>query len=228
MQDLKKKWLEILFVKEFLSYAKDPSAQGVERFTHLIARMRQTGSDKLYGEILDHLKTDPKAKRLIEERYLPKPLPTSELLLLPEGSLGYLFGKHLTDNNLKQEIYAQFEIKSDIEYVSFRGGQLHDVLHVVTGFGIDHMGEFAIQAFTFAQIKSPLVAVFLAGDLLYSSRRGPNFAFNAFKAMAEGFLLGCRLPNFYGVKWEEMFGRNLEEVRSELGIRNSALAFNKV
>ena len=74
------------------------------------------------------------------------------------------------------DIYARFEIRSEIEYVSFRGGQLHDIWHFVTSFDVDHFGEFALQAFTFAQIKSPIVAMFLAGALLYSSRSGPQFS----------------------------------------------------
>lgn len=212
-------WHKLLVIKEFLSYAKDPSAEGVARFIHLFKRIRRRGSEILFKEMLEHIRSDENANRLIDERYLPKPFTQEDLQHYPQKTLGEQFGLFLKKNNLKLDIYARFEIKSDIEYVSFRGGQVHDIWHVVTGFDVDHFGEFALQAFTFAQTKSPIVAMFLAGDILYASGKGPAFSFKALQAVTEGFSLGCRVPNFYGVKWEECFSMDLEKLRQILGLK---------
>ena len=218
----RKMYFQFLFLLEFLSYAKQPSAKAVESFILLVRRARRGATTTLYYEMLEHIKSDQDAKQLIEERYLPRQNSLLELQRYPKLSLGAEFARHLSENNLELEIYAQFEIESEIEYISFRGGQLHDIWHVVTGYGVDYFGEFAVQAFTFAQTKSPIVAMFLAGDLLFSSRKGPAFSFRALQAITDGFLLGCRLRNFYGVRWEDCFSKNLNDLRTELGIGSSA------
>lgn len=210
----------IFFLIHFIRYAQDPSAKGVERFMHFMRHLRKTKRFEAQNEeILDHIKKDKYAAKIIEERYLPEKITVEELAIYPKDSLGHEFYKFLKLNSLELNIYANFQVNSPIEYISYRGGQLHDLLHVLTGFGVDHFGEFSVQAFTFAQTKSPMVGLFLAGDLLYASRKGPNWAFDAFNAMVQGFQLGLKSKNFYSIKWENRFSHNLNQLRFEMGLQ---------
>lgn len=212
-------WYQLKFIKEFLMYAKNPSAEAVERFILFTKSVRRHRPSAAVDEIVNHILSDENARTLVMQRYRENSvLKIQDLLVFPEGTLGSALGRHLVENKLDVEIYARFQVTSDIEYISFRGSQVHDIWHVVAGYGVDHFGEFAVQAMTLAQTRSPLVAIFLAGDLLYASRKGAHWSFQAMKAMVQGFSLGASCKNLYGVAWEDRLGENLKDLRREVGI----------
>jgi ubiquinone biosynthesis protein Coq4 len=51
------------------------------------------------------------------------------------------------DNNIRP--LSHDEPQTDIDYVQIRLGACHDVWHVVTGYGVDKIGEEELQAFTY-------------------------------------------------------------------------------
>ena len=71
----------------------------------------------------------------------------------PPGSLGHAWAQHLDDNGLKPFDYGP------------RRQQLHDGVHVLTGYGTDPLGEAEVQAFLLGAKFYPANLVVLLGLL---------------------------------------------------------------
>lgn len=208
---------QLKFYWALIRYSMDPSAAAVEKAVLVIQKLRQSQPNNRTTavEILDHVALDPKAKMLISDRYgLEKVFTLQELETFPEDSLGFALFQHLSKNNLKVNIHAVFKVNSDLEYISFRSSQLHDFWHVLLDKGVSHLDEFCVQAFTFAQTKSPLLGFFLAGDIIYSAKKGPRFLYAAISAIALGFNIGGDCKSVFGFPWEDNLATPLQAVRN--------------
>jgi ubiquinone biosynthesis protein COQ4 len=65
---------------------------------------------------------------------------------LPEGTLGREFARYFRDNKISP-FETTFEIKNDIDFIGKRYRETHDLLHVLTGYGTDVVGEMELQAY---------------------------------------------------------------------------------
>ncbi len=217
LEKFKASFYQLKFYLALIGYSTDPSAAAVEKTVLTIQKLRQTQPHNRTAavEMIDHISSDPKAKKLISDRYgLDKAFTLQELEKFPGDSLGFALFQHLSANNLKVDIHAVFKVNSDLEYISFRSSQLHDFWHVLTNKGVSHLDEFCVQAFTFAQTKSPLLGFFLAGDIIFSAKRGPRFCYAAIKAIATGFQIGGDCKNVFGFPWEDNLATPLIAVRN--------------
>src|SRR5262245_9515257 len=91
---------------------------------------------------------------------------------------------------------------------------MHDLLHVVTGYGTDELGEACLLAFTYVQNRTrgllPVVWALRARLWLHF----PGVRMGA--AIREGFELGRRAAWFAAQDWESLLRRPLAEVRTSL------------
>lgn len=169
-------------------------------------------------ELFNFTTQEPEVISLVRERYL-KPVPNlNRLRNLPEGSLGRAYARHLDDNNFDPNYYRKIEVRNDTDYILMRIRQTHDIWHVVTGFDTDALGEIAIKGVELSQTHRPMAAVICAGGIFRYMLKQPAEFGKCIEAIAAGYSLGLKARPLLGVKWEEMWDRQLDELRASLKI----------
>jgi len=165
--------------------------------------------------------------RVEENRYLPPLLDNHDWLRsLPEGSLGrayldFMISEGLTAQGLVDE-YSASGISRDyghplMEYFANRSRDTHDMLHVLTGFGRDALGEASVLGFTHAQ-RSGLGVIFIAyGAALEIRKTAPKDA-PIFKSIREARKMGKAAKDIVYEDLMALLPLPLEEVRERLNI----------
>lgn len=172
---------------------------------------------------------DPAGQRLLERR--PSLLDTlsdrEALLRMPEGSFGRTYAeimerRELSPDGLVEADEAAMDSMDrepvddpDREYVGDRMRDMHDLWHVLTGYGMDEAGESANLAFSAAQVPNLGMGVLVYASALVGPKdlrfTWPRYLFAAWRR-------GKATP-FLGVApYEELLPLPLETVRRELGI----------
>jgi len=90
---------------------------------------------------------------------------------------------------------------------------LHDVFHVLAGYGRDLHGEAAVLAFTLAQTGNLGVAFIVLTVL-----RRAGFRSQLGRLIREAFGRGRRATWLLDLDWEQLLARPLAELRAELGV----------
>jgi ubiquinone biosynthesis protein Coq4 len=180
-----------------------------------------------YQITLQTLMSDPKTKELIETRYQANAEVNWNLLKsLPEKTLGHEFAKFMNNPDvtpIDKLPENGSNISPEIDYLRQRIRLIHDIHHVVCAYPADELGEMGISAFYVAQINSPLNSVLLGLGLIKCTIKYPKRLPELMDAISEGWMLGKKSPNLFGIKWEEMWSLPVSEVRQHLGLQTSAL-----
>lgn len=144
---------------------------------------------------------------------------------LSAGSLGrayleFIEREGLSPEGFQQEMQASGEDNSDLDEdrhrFLYRCRHTHDLLHVVTGYGRDFIGEIALLAFTYQQSKLRTFAVLSSFGLITAYRKYQGLPARA--AVMEGHRIGKTERSLFFADWESLFEKPLEEVRREYGI----------
>lgn len=175
-----------------------------------------------YQITLKILNSDPKTKELIDTRYMADhEVDWAYLKSLPEESLGFQFAKFMNNPDvtpIEKLPENGSNISPEIDYLRQRIRIVHDIHHVVCGYPADEMGEMGISAFYVAQINSPLNSVLLGIGLIICTIKSPTRLHELMETIAQGWYLGKKTPNIFGIKWEEMWTMPVSEIRAKLGI----------
>lgn len=94
---------------------------------------------------------------------------------------------------------------------------LHDVGHVLTGYGRDPLGELCLLAFTCAQNGHAGMAMIVVLGMLKALRQKGGSAVAG--AVFEGWRHGRKAQWLAEQDWEALLARPLEAVRDELGVQ---------
>jgi ubiquinone biosynthesis protein COQ4 len=165
------------------------------------------------------------ARILREERELYDILSDIDRLgAMPEGSLGRAIWTFYTT----EEISAQ-GLKGASEAAAgetgFFGGndnrarfarrlrELHDVFHVLTGYGRDMRGEIACLAFTYSQTKNTGI-----GYVALRVLRGAGWRSEMGRVIRQGYWRGRRADWLIDQDWEALLPQPLEQLREDLGV----------
>jgi ubiquinone biosynthesis protein Coq4 len=95
--------------------------------------------------------------------------------------------------------------------------ETHDIVHVLTGFGIDGPGELGLQAFNLAQNRSPLAVMLIFGGMLNSLQNDEPLE-PLLSALARGFELGLQAPCVIAYRLEDGWDRPLADWQRQLGL----------
>jgi ubiquinone biosynthesis protein Coq4 len=150
------------------------------------------------------------------------------LCSLPPGTLGRVYGDHmrangldpdeLPDNGDRASKASNLPFAEDILFIRAHIYDTHDVWHVVTGFGTDIAGELGLQAFVGAQYPYALPAFLLGIGFLNAAMFGTGDLTRRLDAISRGWEIGRRARPLFGVRWDEMWTRPLDEVRRALEV----------
>jgi ubiquinone biosynthesis protein COQ4 len=165
-----------------------------------------------------HLLEHPAMAALVAENWRPARIDLDALAQLPPGSLGHTYASQLRSLGITPEsVIDPRPITSPADYLVHRFRETHDIVHVLTGFGIDGVSELGLQAFNLAQNRSPLAVMLIFGGLLKSLQDDEPLA-PLLSALARGFELGLRAELVIAARLEEGWQRPLEDWRRELNL----------
>ncbi|WP_225207371.1 ubiquinone biosynthesis protein COQ4 [Novosphingobium huizhouense] len=148
------------------------------------------------------------------------------LRAMPEGSVAHAYcdfmeREGLTAQGLVDEFdkFAADKPKFDDQFVWYlnRMRDVHDLLHVLTGYGRDALGEACVLAFTYSQQPSPahLFIGYMAG---LNMKKQVKSDAPVLKAVREGQRLGKACPRLCEQSVLDLLPMPLEEARAKLNI----------
>jgi ubiquinone biosynthesis protein COQ4 len=149
------------------------------------------------------------------------------LAALPAGTLGRLYyefmaAEHLSAQGLVQASNFQESLPPGEDMTLFRerSREMHDLLHIVTGYGRDPLGEACVVAFTFAQTKLKGFAVIATVASRRISQALPGQPVR--RAVLEGFRRGRHAGWLIAADLESLLNQPVEAVRAQFGIAPAA------
>jgi ubiquinone biosynthesis protein COQ4 len=164
---------------------------------------------------------DAQGAAALRERPRIGKLDLHALAAMPEGTLGHAFGRHMLDAGLDPSALPALPSNTELEFIDAHLYETHDIWHVITGFGTDVADELGLQGFYLAQFPARLSLAILSGGLLNTLVDPRAFAERdrRMDAIVAGWTMGRAARPFFGVRWAEMWGRPLEDVRRELNVK---------
>jgi ubiquinone biosynthesis protein COQ4 len=162
---------------------------------------------------------NPAGKKLYDERRTidSRTMDIDALAALPEGTLGHAYATFLRSRGLTPEVFdgAPAGIADPRRsYIVQRMRQTHDLWHVVTGCETDPAGEVALQAFLYAQTRTPGSALLAAAGMLRILRTSPAIV----RDVIALYRAGARARSLPSFAWEDHWDKPLSEVRAMLGL----------
>jgi len=143
------------------------------------------------------------------------------LKALPAGALGRAYHEFMAAEDLSAEglVKASTIPHSTDDSIWFRerNREMHDLLHVVTGYGRDPLGEACLVAFSYAQtgqLGFAVIAMF-AGRRI--SRARPSQPI--WRAIWEGYRRGRRARWLIGADWETLLSQSVETIREQFRVK---------
>ena len=217
------------FVEKFFRSVDRPLEYGVYQLFHEWWEKAPQSAIDAYSQELASL---PGAREFLEARHLPPPLSIERLSECAEGTLGHAYRAFIVDNDLLVDLardYRAFNeelsasgkldrLPDDLSYTIVRGFQIHDFLHVLTGFDSSLMGELSQAGFHFAQLRFPYHAMRIAVTTAHMAFLRPDISVAAMDAIVAGWSYGRACPNLHFTRWEEEIDKPLRDVRRNHGL----------
>lgn len=167
-------------------------------------------------QALRHLLSDRHFKALVDEEWRPERIDLQHLQTLPKGSLGRCYADQLISQGITPDtLIDPTPVSNANEFVVHRVRETHDIVHVLTGFGLDGDSEIGLQGFNLAQNRSPVAVMLIFGAML-SSLQNDEPLEPLLRALAHGFQMGLNADLVIGRKLEEGWERPLNDWREEL------------
>jgi len=149
----------------------------------------------------------------------------SALEQLPGDSLGRCYARFMREADLSAEglVEASEEggrergepLDADRTWFYERLRDMHDLWHVVTGYGRDVAGEAALLAFTYAQTRNRGIGAIV----LAAIAKGPKSLDLAWpRYLLRAWRRGHRAVLLAAAAWEDLLALPLEEARRRLGV----------
>lgn len=116
-----------------------------------------------------------------------------------------------------RETAPEIDAPHPVVWFSRRLRDVHDIWHVLTGYGTDALGEACVVSFSYAQTRN-LGFGFIGWGAAREIQR-ENRSVPARRAVLQAWLNGRRAQWLPGLDYEALFAEPLETARARLGIR---------
>ena len=174
----------------------------------------------LFAQSMAHLLSHPRFRALADERWRPPVISLRELSQLPVGTLGNTYSDALIKQGFSpDDLMDKGDVKDLKSFVSHRLHETHDIIHVLTGFGTDLVGEMGLQAFELAQNRAPLAVLLISGSLLRALQHDEPLE-PLLVAISRGFEMGMNADLVVAYKLEDHWDLSISEWRKILGIKS--------
>jgi ubiquinone biosynthesis protein COQ4 len=211
--NLKQRLQSLRMVAGLAAFLKHP-----DQLDSVFGVARSLQDSPLALQMQRHLLGLPAMAALVAEQWRPAPIDLAALEQLPPGSLGHTYAHQLRQQGLTPDsLIDPSPIRTPEEYLVHRLRETHDIVHVLTGFGVDGPGELGLQAFNLAQNRSPLAVMLIFGGMLTALQNDEPLA-PLLHALARGFEMGLAARCVIAEKLEEGWQRPLAEWRQQLDL----------
>lgn len=179
--------------------------------------------DAIYGQVMG----DETGRRILCEgrSLLPVLLDRDALRSLPSDSLGGEYVRFVEENEIDVVGFAEASLRhmaredyatDEAWTLANRLRDIHDIVHVISGYGTDLLGEMCTLAFGIRQDPRPRATCFqIRTNVSIYHRHGLR---HAEAAIGQAFRRGRRVGLMVGADWEAMLDWRLDDVREQLGI----------
>ena len=179
--------------------------------------------DAIYRRVM----ADPTGRRLLREgRSLhPALLDFARLRALPDGTLGREYLRFMERNRIDVVSFAEASLRhmqredyatDEAWALANRARDVHEIVHLISGYGTDVLGEMCELAFNIREDPRPK-ATWLAvrGNIAKFRRMG---AHHAEPVIRQAWARGQKAGLMVGTDWEALLDRPLADIREQLGI----------
>ena len=187
---------------------------------------------------VDLLMADDAFRSFIDEGRYGQSLDLDALGNFPDGSLGRCYRDWIADNGLAAAIatdYRQFHdrlersgrldgMPTELRFAILRGFQVHDFLHVLTGYNATSRGELALQAFSLAQFPFPYFGIWMSVVTTRMTFHDPRVITMTMDSITDGWRYGQATNNLMVQPWEDMLGEPLHVLRERFAVVPSPFA----
>lgn len=186
----------------------------------LIAALGEaTATPYFIYRLRDAMLSNPTGRRILRDRprITSKSMNMKYLRSLPENTLGRSYVSWLDREGVSPDTRDTVKYIDNEEgaYVMQRYRECHDFYHALTGLPVMVEGEVALKAFEFTNTLLPMTGLSMfAAARLKSAERARLFKIYLPWALSNG-LNSKEIINVY---WEEQLERDVNELRTELGI----------
>lgn len=196
-----------------------------EQVFELIDALAGNSGERLFQRFL----RNPDAPRLLDEKpsLLRALSDRAALEALPAGTLGREYARFmraggidaqgLVDASEEADRSSREDTPIDAERMWFydRLRDMHDLWHVLTGYGRDLAGEAALLAFTHAQTRNRGIAAIVLAAIV----KGPKtLDLNWPRYLVRAWRRGRRARMLPAARWEELLPLRLDEARRRLAV----------
>lgn len=158
-------------------------------------------------------------RRLLTERPRldGRSVSLATLLALPPRSLGHAYASYFEANGITPFDPPKLPVETDEDYVATRLRDVHDVFHVVTGYGTDDIGELELQWFNLGNLGwGPLPFLVIAASFFMGRMTKYGGLWPVWKRACAAYRRGRQSRAFASVVWEDYWSMPIHEVRALL------------
>ena len=218
------------FAEKFLTAADRPLDYGVYFLFHeWWTEAPQDAIDAYLAE----LRSLPGAAEFLAARHLAEPLSLERLEDCAPGTLGEGYRRFIVDNGLMENLardYRAFNeqltasgkldrLPEDMSFAIVRGFQIHDFLHVMTGFRLEADSvSLPRPRSTTPSCSFPYHAMRMAVTTAHFAFVAPQHTTEGMDAIVAGWQLGRASQNLHFERWEDQLDVPIAEIRERVGI----------
>ncbi len=192
---------------------------------------------KSIERLMSRFLSTPQGREILEREHglLDVLADRKALMAMPEGSFGRTYVEWIVREQISAEglvaateaaARGEGELEGPYFVLGCRMREMHDMLHVITGYGRDLVGEVGVLAFTYAQTKHSGIGFLLAVAYVRSffadnaqpsadSREGRASLREQFH---EGYRRGRKADWIVGADWEALLELPIDQVRQRFRI----------
>jgi ubiquinone biosynthesis protein COQ4 len=181
---------------------------------------------KAIPEGQEMLRNKPDILRLLSDR--------NALRAMPEGSVGRAYLEFVASQDLSadglvaasEEASRGGEKSSDERWLADRLRDIHDLQHVMCGYGRDELGELSLLSFMVTQTPNRGIAFIIFMAKRKFGQDAPSIPID--DCIAEGRRIAQAARWFATVNWEERLAEPLQQMQAELGIQEPTVYRNAI
>lgn len=186
--------------------------------THYGPLLNACLDSETYAALAKKWRTTEEGRAFLDERPTLQGADLDLLALenMPAGTLGYEFIQYFRKNNISPFVTA-FPINNDVDFLSKRYRETHDIFHLLTGYGTDVIGEMELQAFVMGNLKMRQTWMILAfGCFEVLKMNGIKGYTNYLSRLRAAYERGARSREMLSVRYENMWSKPVTEIAQNL------------
>jgi ubiquinone biosynthesis protein COQ4 len=158
-------------------------------------------------------------RRLLAERprLNARTVSLATMAAYPERSLGRAYAEYFEANGIIPFDPAQLPVNAAQDYVATRLRETHDVVHVITGYGTDDIGELELQWFNCGNLGwGPLPILVIVASFFMGRMTKYGGLWTVCRRARAAYRRGRRSRALASVRWEDYWHMPLGELQALL------------